>query len=202
MRDFFVTERVEYLDQDEQLFAEALITYFQYKPAQQNDSAANEVAAKASRPAQDSALSSQSAEPDFQDINVTSLSVGDSLPELVIPITHKLVVGGAIATQDFIPVHHNVVEARAAAMPDIFMNILTSSGLSARYLSDWAGPASRLKSISFKLMAPNTPGDTMTMQGQVSDIHKQQSETLIGVNFAGKNNLGFHVTGAASLSVP
>jgi hypothetical protein len=141
-------------------------------------------------------------QPDFQDINVSRLNIGDALPELLIPVTHKLVVGGAIATQDFIPVHHNVVAAKAAAMPDIFMNILTTSGLSARYLSDWAGPASRLKSIKFKLMAPNAPGDTMIMQGQVSDIQAWENETLLSVDFAGKNSLGFHVTGAANLSVP
>lgn len=57
----------------------------------------------------------------------------------MIPVTHTLVVGGAIASQDYMPVHHNVPAARAAGMPDIFMNILTTCGLAARYLTDWAG---------------------------------------------------------------
>lgn len=198
---FFVTERVEYFDQDEQLFAEALISYFQYKPAEQSNTAISDDSEKESPATADTAMLSAGWQSDFQAIDVSGLKVGDALPELVIPITHKLVVGGAIATQDFIPVHHNVPAAKAAAMPDIFMNILTTSGLSARYLSDWAGPASRLKSIKFKLMAPNTPGDTMIMQGQVSDIQAQQNDTLLSVDFAGKNGLGFHVTGAATLSV-
>ena len=81
------------------------------------------------------------------------------------------------------------------------MNILTTSGLSARYLSDWAGPASRLRKLSFKLMAPNTPGDSMTMQGRVSALEDTGSEHLVHVDFAGKNSLGFHVTGSATLSV-
>lgn len=199
---FFVTERVEYLDQHEQLFAEALITYFQYKPAEPDSAAAKEGGAKAASVTADVAVPASDWQPDYQDIDVSGLKPGDALPELVIPISHKLVVGGAIATQDFIPVHHNVPAANAAAMPDIFMNILTTSGLSARYLSDWAGPGSRLKSIKFKLMAPNTPGDTMTLQGQVSDIQAADNETLVSVDFAGKNKLGFHVTGAATLAMP
>jgi hypothetical protein len=98
-------------------------------------------------------------------------------------------------------VHHNAPAAQAAAMPDIFMNILTTNGLCARYLSDWAGPASRLKCINFKLMAPNVPGDTMIMQGQVVKLEQIDNESLATIDFAGKNSRGFHVTGSATLAV-
>ena len=140
---YFVTERVEYLDQDNQLFAEALITYFQYKPASATDQEpGNEADAdRASAPAE------PAWQTDFRNIAYDELAMGQTLPELTIPITHKLIVSGAAATQDFIDGHHNAQAAKAAAMPDIFMNILTTSGLSARYLSDWAGPGSRLKTI-------------------------------------------------------
>jgi hypothetical protein len=110
-------------------------------------------------------------------------------------------VAGAVATQDFIDGHHNAQAARAAAMPDIFMNILTTSGLCARYLSDWAGPASRLLALRFKLMAPNTPGDCMIMQGQVVEVSEREGEPCVTVSFAGRNSLGFHVTGSAELAL-
>jgi hypothetical protein len=86
-------------------------------------------------------------------------------------------------------------------MPDIFMNILTTSGLSARYLSDWAGPGSRLEKLGFKLLAPNTPGDTMVMQGRVKDLHQADGDKRVSVDFAGRNRLGFHVTGSATLAL-
>ena len=190
-RGHFVTEHVEYLDQHDALFAEALITYFQYQPLASDDKA--QVEAQTPTSPVESAWS-----PSFTDLRLDQLSAGQALPELVIPITHKLIISGAAATQDFIDVHHNVPAARAAAMPDIFMNILTTSGLCARYLSDWAGPASRLHKLSFKLMAPNTPGDTMVMQGRVSELREDRQ---VSVDFAGKNNLGFHVTGSATLSL-
>ncbi|MEH6583805.1 MAG: hypothetical protein V7754_17865 [Halioglobus sp.] len=202
---FFVTERVEYLTQDEKLFAEALITYFQYQPAEKK------AASEAGKPEGEKAIAKASEpevagesvwQPDFQSIDVTQLTVGDTLPELVIPITHKLIVGGAIATQDFIPVHHNVPEAQAAAMPDIFMNILTTSGLSARYLSDWAGSDSRLKHIKFNLMAPNLPGDRMVMEGEVTAVNTTEAGGEVMVAFGGKNRMGYHTKGTATLAVP
>lgn len=197
-RGYFVTERVEYLDQNEQLFAEALISYFQYQPlAESGDNKAPSSPA-ALEPASESDSGWRS---DFQDISYDSLSEGLALPELVIPITHKLIVSGAVATQDFIDVHHNAPAARAAAMPDIFMNILTTSGLAARYLSDWAGPSSRLRKLTFKLLAPNVPGDTMIMQGRVCKLTSTGEDRLVSVDFAGRNSRGFHLTGSASLAL-
>lgn len=198
---YFVTERVEYLDQDDKLFAEALITYFQYRPAAQDNTGAEPGDTK-NRIEPVAPGAGAGWQSDFTDIQADGLSEGQSLPELVIPITHKLIVSGAAASQDYIDVHHNAPAARAAAMPDIFMNILTTSGLSARYLSDWAGPGSRLKKLSFKLLAPNVPGDTMTMQGRVAKLEVLEHGHCVSVDFAGRNSLGFHVTGSASLVLP
>jgi len=193
-RGYFVTERVEYLDQDEALFAEALITYFQYQPAASNENVGAHSVGDCSPP-----LSPTEWAP--TGVRWDELTEGQALPELVIPITHKLIVSGAAASQDFIDGHHNAEAARSAAMPDIFMNILTTCGLSARYLSDWAGPGSRLKTLAFKLMAPNVPGDTMVMQGQVTKIDQSDDENTVSVDFAGKNGMGFHVTGSATMAL-
>ncbi len=130
------------------------------------------------------------------------MSVGDRLPPLHMRITHKLIVGGAIATQDLIPVHHNVPAATPAGMRDIFMNILTTSGLSARYLSDWAGAGSRLKTIKFNLMAPNFPGDVMIMGGEVTGIEIAPEGATVAVAFSGSNRQGYHTAGTATLALP
>jgi hypothetical protein len=192
---FFVTQHAQFLDQDERLFAEAFITYFQYRTAD-NDASAPEPAAPS--PVE---LPEQRWQTTFSDVRFGELEEGQALPELVIPITHRLVVGGALATQDFVDVHHNAPAARAAGMPDIFMNILTTSGLCARYLSDWAGPASRLRKLRFKLMAPNTPGDTMVMQGRIQTLDDSGERPLVSVDFAGRNGRGVHVAGQAELAV-
>ncbi len=125
------------------------------------------------------------------------VKVGDELPELPIPITARQIVAGAIASQDFEDVHHDKAAANQKGTPDIFMNILTTNGLVGRYLSDWAGPTVRIRRISLKLGAPNYPGDTMVMSGQVTAVQDNELE----IAFKGKNGLGNHVTGTGYLTL-
>jgi len=124
-------------------------------------------------------------------------TVGQDLPGLDIPITTKLVVSGALASQDFQDIHHDKEAAEAAGMPNIFMNILTTNGLVGRYLTDWAGPKSRIKNIKFKLGAPNYPGDVMSFSGSVLALNGDD----VTVEFKGKNGMGYHVTGEATLDL-
>jgi acyl dehydratase len=126
-----------------------------------------------------------------------SIRVGDSLPELVIPVTAKLIVGGAIASRDYQDVHHDKDAAQALGSPDIFMNILTTNGLVGRYVTDWAGSGARLRKVDIRLGAPNYPGDTMTFTGEVQAVN----DGVIEVAIVGQNSLGPHVTGTVTLSV-
>jgi acyl dehydratase len=131
----------------------------------------------------------------FDDVNV-----GDELPALAIPLTVPLIAGGAIATRDYFPGHHDLDAARALGSPHIFMNILTTNGLVQRFVESWSGDDSRLKSVKIKLGAPNYPGDTLTFSGQVSD--KQVGDRSIEVSLKGKNSLGNHVTGTVRVQLP
>ena len=172
---YFFTDKAEYVDGDGEPFAEALITYFQYRPAEAGKDAGAAQPEQGTPPAAAAVWRS-----DFTDVRAEQLAPGQALPELAIPITHKLIVSGAAASQDFVDGHHNEPAARAAAMPDIFMNILTTCGLAGRYLTDWAGPGSRLQKLSFKLMAPNVPGDTMVFKGAVKRVTDAAQERLAG----------------------
>ncbi len=69
---------------------------------------------------------------------------GETLPELAIPITVGLVTGGAIATRDYFPGHHDLNAAKALGSPHIFMNILTTNGLVQRYVEQWSRPRGAL----------------------------------------------------------
>jgi len=137
----------------------------------------------------------------FKNLYASELSVGDALPEFALPITTRLVVSTAIASQDFQDVHHDKAAAQEKGTPDIFMNILSTNGFVGRYLTDWAGPGSRIKKIQFKLGAPNFPGDTMVMSGEVMEISQAGEHTLAHVNFKGKNGMGNHVSGVAVIQL-
>ncbi|MGE4608146.1 MAG: MaoC family dehydratase [Myxococcota bacterium] len=129
-----------------------------------------------------------------------SVNVGDALPELPIEITTSLVVGGALASRDYMPVHHDKTAAQAQGMNDVFMNILTTNGLVGRYVTDWAGVDATVKGIAIKLGTPNLPGDTMTMSGQVTEKH--DGDGVIAIEVAGKNAWGNHVTGTVRIALP
>ncbi len=129
------------------------------------------------------------------------VAVGDRLPELKIDITTGLIVGGAIASRDFTPVHHETKAAQDVGLPDIFMNIITSNGLMGRFVTDWAGPQATLKSIDLRLGAPNVPGVVMTVTGEV--VAKDDAAGTVDVSVTGENNVwGTHMAGVVRLELP
>ena len=133
-----------------------------------------------------------------KNVKLSDVNVGDSLPELPIPLTTSLIVGGAVASRDFTPVHHDKSAAQAAGMQDVFMNILTTNGLVGRYVSDWAGPNALIRQVKIRLGTPNLPGDTMTLTGSVTS----KEGDVVEVEVAGKNAWGNHVTGTVRVALP
>lgn len=129
-----------------------------------------------------------------------SVNLGDALPSLAIPVTVTLIAGGAIATRDYFPGHHDADSARAQGQPHIFMNILTTNGLVERYVENWAGPECRLATLKIKLGAPNYPGDSMTFTGSITD--KRADDRSVEVTLKGSNSLGPHVTGTVRVRLP
>jgi hypothetical protein len=126
------------------------------------------------------------------------VDVGDELPPLDVPLTTTLIVGTAIASRDFTPVHHDKGAAQAQGMGDVFMNILTTNGFVGRYVTDWAGRDARLENVAIKLGAPNLPGDTMKMRGKV----ESKDDDTVVVSVVGRNSWGDHVTGTVRLALP
>jgi len=136
----------------------------------------------------------------FESPSFESVEVGDALPKLDIDITPSLIVGGAIASRDFTPVHHDVAAAQAQGMQNVFMNILTTNGLVGRFVTDWAGRDARLQGVSIKLGAPNLPGDTMKLSGKVKS--KDETKGTVEVEVTGANAWGDHVTGTVIVILP
>jgi acyl dehydratase len=131
-----------------------------------------------------------------------AIEVGDALPALEIAVTATVIVAGAIATRDFMPVHHDKAYANAQGAPDIFMNILSDTGYCGRFLSDWAGPEAMLKRLAIRLGAPVFPGQTLVYTGTVTGKSEAASDGLVEIAFRAVAELGDHVSGTAVLSLP
>ena len=137
-----------------------------------------------------------------QRLDWRTLAVGDALPSMEIEMTATVVVAGAIATRDFMPVHHDRSYANQQGAPDIFMNILSDTAYCSRFLTDWAGPETMLKRVSIRLGVPVFPGSTMTYTGEVVAVRETDGEGIVEVTLRASTPLGEHVTGTAVISLP
>ena len=129
-----------------------------------------------------------------------SVQVGDSLPPLEIPLTRTLIVSTAIATRDYQVVHHDPDVAKERGSKDIIMNILTSNSFVGRYVTDWTGPNALLRSVKIRLGAPNYPGDTMTITGEVTAVDPTTKIATVAVK--GANSLGDHMNATVEVVLP
>ena len=133
---------------------------------------------------------------------VADIAAGDVLPALEIPMTATLIAAGAIATRDFMPVHHDRDYAAVQGAPDIFMNILSDTGYCSRFLTDWAGPDAMVTRLAIRLGVPVFPGHTLTYTGEVTGVSPSGDERVVHVSFRASGDLGDHVTGTADLTLP
>ncbi|GAB11703.1 hypothetical protein GOARA_082_00920 [Gordonia araii NBRC 100433] len=117
------------------------------------------------------------------------------LPELTVEATPTFVVSTALATRDFQDVHHDRDLAQQRGSKDIFVNILTDTGLVERFVTDWAGPSARITSIALKLGVPWYAYDTLTFTGEITG--QIGNETTVSVT--GTNSLGKHVISTVTL---
>ncbi len=133
----------------------------------------------------------------FDDVNV-----GDELPDLVIELTPTLIVSTAIASRDYQDVHHDRDLAHKKGSKDIFMNILSTNGFVGRYVTDWAGPNTVLRSVKIRLGAPNYPYDEMRLTGRVESKELVDGQGRIELKIRGANQLGDHVKGTVEIVLP
>lgn len=125
-----------------------------------------------------------------------SYDVGTKLPELKLYGDLTFIVSTAIATRDYQDVHHDRDKAQAKGSKDIFVNILTDTGLVQRYITDWAGPTAVIKTIGLRLGVPWYAYDTVTFSGEVTAIE----DGLVTLKVTGSNSLGDHVIATATIT--
>ena len=131
-------------------------------------------------------------------LKANELEAGQALPDLDFETTTTVIAGGAIASRDYTPVHHDKAAAISQGLPDMFMNILTTQGICSRYVTDWAEPDAIVTRVKTKLGGPNMPGDTLKIRGKVLSTDGDAAE----IEVTGNNAWGNHVTATFSLRLP
>ena len=120
------------------------------------------------------------------------------IPVWELPITPTLVVSTALATRDFQDVHHDRDLAQGHGSKDIFLNILTTTGLVHRYVTDWAGPQTQILSCALGLGAPAHPYDTLRFTGDIVS----ESDGVTTIDVVGQVSLGNHVNARLEVRLP
>ena len=131
-------------------------------------------------------------------MSAPTIEVGTKLPELSLYGDPTFIVSTAIATRDYQDVHHDRDKAQAKGSKDIFVNILTSTALCERYVTDWAGPDITITGISIRLGAPAYPYDTLAFSGRVVEVN----DGIAAIEVVGAVAAGNHVTGTVTVVAP
>ena len=137
-----------------------------------------------------------------QSLKSSSVKIGDELPPFTLNLTSTMVVAGALASRDFMPAHHDADFAKGQGAPDIFLNILTTNGYIARFVTDWAGPEAVLRNIKIRLGAPAVPGKPLRFTGQIASKQDADDECVLEVTVRAANDLGDHATGTVAFTLP
>jgi hypothetical protein len=127
-----------------------------------------------------------------------TVAEGTELPPLTIEATPTFVVSTALATRDFQDVHHDRDAAVERGSKDIFLNILTDTGLVQRFVSEWAGPDALIRSVKIRLGVPCYAYDTLTFTGRVVSCAGRD----VVVSVSGVDSLGEHVAGTVEVTLP
>ncbi len=127
-----------------------------------------------------------------------TVAEGTELPPLTIEATPTFVVSTALATRDFQDVHHDRDAAVERGSKDIFLNILTDTGLVQRFVSAWAGPEALIRSVKIRLGVPCYAYETLTFTGRVVSCEGRD----VVVSVSGVDSLGEHVAGTVEVTLP
>jgi hypothetical protein len=119
-----------------------------------------------------------------------------TLPPLSVHASATFIVSSALATRDFQDVHHDRDLAVAKGSKDIFVTILTTTGLVQRFVAGGAGHDAIFKSIAIRLGAPCYAGDTLVFSGTAVPDGDEWIVTVTG-----QCSLGSHVTGTVRVSL-
>jgi len=130
------------------------------------------------------------------------IRVGDAVTPMRIDVTATVIVAGAVATRDFMPVHHDRDYANTQGAPDIFMNILSDNGYCSRFLTDWAGPEAMVRKIAIRLGVPQHPNTTLDFTGTVTGKSRAGGEGVVEIEFRATNDRGDHLSGTAVIGLP
>ena len=133
--------------------------------------------------------------------SIESVSAGDKLAPISIPVTLQRLVMDAGANRDFSLIHHDRDVARATGAPDAYMNTFFIAGMFERLLREWMGPRGRInKIVNLRMKVFNCVGDTAVFKGTVEGLDTKNNRVTVSLSSETEN--GITVTADATVTLP
>ena len=92
---------------------------------------------------------------------------GQDIGSYEMDMTAVKVSGGAWATRDTNPIHHDKDFALKAQQKNVIVNIMHAEGILSRLATDWSGPDGDLKRTRFNIGGNCCAGEHLTVKGSV-----------------------------------
>jgi peroxisomal enoyl-CoA hydratase 2 len=118
----------------------------------------------------------------------SEIAIGDEGPPAIVEnIDREDFVRYAGASGDFNPIHYNEPYAKEHGHESVFAQGMFTAGIASRFVTDWLG-IGELASFSTRFVAQAWPGDTLEVTGEVVDIQRSKSNTLVEIEFIVRAN--------------
>ena len=134
-------------------------------------------------------------------IDFESLTVGDQLPSLSIPIIREDLVQYCGASLDFNPIHWNPRFARDVGLPDVIAHGMLTMALAGRAVTDWVGDPGAIVDYGVRftrpVVVPDPEGATLEVTGKVTSL---DANRVVGVDITA-TSLGQTVLARAKVKV-
>lgn len=115
------------------------------------------------------------------------LEIGDSGPEVVVEdLERRDFVKYAGASGDFNPIHYDEPYATEAGNPSVFAQGMLTAGFGAHMAADWFG-LGNITYYGVRFQARVFPEDTITVQGEITDIDRSGDETVVDADISAVN---------------
>ncbi len=124
-------------------------------------------------------------------LNANTLKIGDTYEEQVAEnLSRTQIVQYAGASGDYMPLHTDEVYAREiAGYPGVFAHGMLSMGATGAMLTNWVGDG-RLTKYSARFTRQVWPGDDLLAKATITNIIKENGETLAEMDVLTTNQEG------------
>jgi len=94
------------------------------------------------------------------------------------PVTTTQLVQYAGASDDYNRIHYDQAYAVEAGLGGVIAHGMLTMGFMGRALTQWAGPAARVRRLSARFTAPVRPGDSVVVTGTVMSREAEDGAAL------------------------